>query len=147
MTSHLLARFRVAPAGFPEPTLYVRHRDGMIDDEGLHLMRGGRATFDTTFGVFSAGRWSRLTDIQDVIVRINATGRVRVELMSYADGVDTVIGTSESDNTVRCEGFRELSAESLYVRHRDGMIDGEGLHLMRGGRATFDTTFGVFSAG
>ena len=91
MTSHLLARFRVSPAGFPEPTLYVRHRDGMIDDEGLHLMKGGRATFDTTFGVFSAGRWARLTDIADVIVRINATGRVRVELVSYADGVDTVV--------------------------------------------------------
>ena len=52
MTSHLLARFRVAPAGFAEPTLYVRHRDGVIDDDGLHLMRGGHATFDTTFGVF-----------------------------------------------------------------------------------------------
>jgi galactofuranosylgalactofuranosylrhamnosyl-N-acetylglucosaminyl-diphospho-decaprenol beta-1,5/1,6-galactofuranosyltransferase len=115
MTSHLLARFRVSPAGFPEPTLYVRHRDGMIDEEGLHLMKGGRATFDTTFGVFSAGRWARLTDIADVIVRIHATGRVRVELVSYADGVDTVVGVSDSDSTVRCEDFRSLAAESLYV--------------------------------
>ena len=115
MTSHLLARFRVAPAGFAEPTLYVRHRDGVIDDDGLHLMRGGRATFDTTFGVFSAGRWGRLTDVEDVLVKMDVTGRVRIELIAYADGVDTVIGVSETGDTVDCPNLKALAAESLYV--------------------------------
>ena len=116
MSSHLLARFRVAAPDFPEPTMYVRHRNGTIEDRGLVLSSGGSATFDTTFGVFSAGRWARLTDIQDVLATVDVRGRARIELVAYADGVDTVVTTTESGTTVECADFRSIAAESLYVR-------------------------------
>ena len=115
MTSRLIERIRIPAPDFAEPSLYVRHRDGAISDDGLCLMRGGRATFDTMFGVFSAGRWSRLTNIQDVSAHVKATGRVRIELIAHADGTDQVVGSTESANYIDCPNFREIAAESLYV--------------------------------
>ena len=115
MTSNLLARFRVAPADFPEPTLYVRTPGGVLDDRGLHLKKDETATFDTTFAVFPAGRWCRLTNVADVLARVDATGRVRVDLVSHTDGVDTVVASSEHGEPVTCADLRGLNAESLYV--------------------------------
>lgn len=115
MSSHLLARFKVASPDFPEPTLYVRHKDGTLTDGGLVLPAGAKASFDTTFGVFAAGRWGRLTDVQDVLAVMDISGRARVELVSYADSVDTVVSSSETGSTVECPNLRSLAAESLYV--------------------------------
>ncbi|MFM8553202.1 MAG: glycosyltransferase [Acidimicrobiales bacterium] len=115
MTSHLLARFRVAPAGFAEPTLYVRSADGVTDAGGLHLMKGATAMFDTTFGAFSAGRWCRLTNVADVHAAVDVTGRVRVDLVAHTDGVDTVVASEEHGAPAVCADLREMNAESLYV--------------------------------
>ena len=116
MTSHLLARFRVAPAGFAEPSLYVRHRDGEFTESGLRMPAGSTATFDTAFGVFAAGRWSRLTGIDDVTATVDVRGRARVEIVAYADGVDSVVVETDTETVLCCPGFRSLAAESLYVR-------------------------------
>ena len=115
MSSHLLARFKVASPDFPEPTLYCRHKDGTATPDGLVLGSGARATFDTTFGVFAAGRWGRLTDVQDVLAVVDLSGRARVELVSHSDGVDTVIASVDAGDTVECPNLRSLAAESLYV--------------------------------
>ncbi|MEI8287580.1 MAG: hypothetical protein WCG15_09810, partial [Actinomycetes bacterium] len=58
---HPLARIQIPAPDFAESTLYVRHRNGEITTNGVRLENGGTASFDTAFGVFSAGRWSRLT--------------------------------------------------------------------------------------
>jgi GT2 family glycosyltransferase len=115
MTSNLLARFRVAPADFPEPALYVRSPGGVLDGQGLHLKKSDTATFDTTFAVFPAGRWCRLTNVADVHARVDSTGRVRVDLVAHTDGVDTVVASSEHGEPVACADLRGLNAESLYV--------------------------------
>ena len=110
-----LARIQIPEPQFAEPTLYVRSPAGSIDSAGLCLARDDRATFDTAFGVFAAGRWSRLTSIADLVVSMDISGRARVELIAYANGVDTVIAVSEEGTAVSCDDIRAISAESYYV--------------------------------
>ncbi len=109
-----LARIQIPAPQFSEPTLYVRS-SGTIDVAGLHLPKDDRATFDTAFGVFAAGRWSRLTSIADLVVSMDISGRALVELIGYADGVETVIASSENGGAVCCDDIRAVSAESFFV--------------------------------
>ena len=109
-----LARIQIPAPQFSEPTLYVRS-SGTIDSSGLHLSKDGRATFDTAFGVFAAGRWSRLTSITDLVAMMHISGRALVELIAYAGGVDTVIASSDEGGTLSCDDIRAVSAESFYV--------------------------------
>lgn len=109
-----LARIQIPAPQFSEPTLYVRS-SGTIDSSGLHLSKDGRATFDTAFGVFAAGRWSRLTSITDLVATMHISGRALVELIAYAGGVDTVIASSDEGGTLSCDDIRAVSAESFYV--------------------------------
>ena len=109
-----LARIQIPALQFSEPTLYVRS-SGTIDSSGLHLSKDGRATFDTAFGVFAAGRWSRLTSITDLVATMHISGRALVELIAYAGGVDTVIASSDEGGTLSCDDIRAVSAESFYV--------------------------------
>jgi galactofuranosylgalactofuranosylrhamnosyl-N-acetylglucosaminyl-diphospho-decaprenol beta-1,5/1,6-galactofuranosyltransferase len=109
-----LARIQIPAPQFSEPTLYVRS-SGTIDSSGLHLSKDGRATFDTAFGVFAAGRWSRLTSITDLVATMDISGRALVELIAYAGGVDTVIASSDEGGTLSCDDIRAVSAESFYV--------------------------------
>ena len=115
MSDHLLARIVLPAPSFSEPSLYVRHQHGEITDGGLRLSTGGRATFDTAFGVFSSGRWCRLTHISDVGVSMQISGRCKVELIAHTNGNDSVIDSSDSTTTLQCSDIRSLAAESLYV--------------------------------
>jgi GT2 family glycosyltransferase len=115
VTSHPLARILVPAPDFSEPSLYVRTGDGVLRTDGVHLSVGQRITFDTAFGVFAAGRWSRLTSIADLAATMDVSGRCRVELIAYANGVDTVVHVSETESSVTCAGIRDLGAESFFV--------------------------------
>ncbi len=110
-----LARIQIPEPRFSEPTLYVRSPAGTIDSAGLRLAEDDRATFDTAFGVFAAGRWSRLTSIADLVASMEISGRARVELIAHANGVDTVIAFSEEGDAVSCDDIRAVSAESFYI--------------------------------
>lgn len=112
---HPLARIQIPAPDFAEPTLYVRLRNGDIQTDGVKLKIGGTASFDTAFGVFSAGRWARLTSIDDVVVSMNITGHARVDFVSFAGGVDTVIASTESGDALTCANIHQLSPESFYV--------------------------------
>ena len=113
--TRLLARMSPPAPGFSEPTLYARCRDGDITADGIALASGGKVTFDTAFGVFSAGRWSRLTNLADLGVRMRITGPALVELVAYADGVDTVVAASVEETELWCDDVRAVGAESFYV--------------------------------
>ena len=115
MSAHPLARIIIPAPSFSEPSLYVRHQHGEITESGLRLATGGRATFDTAFGVFSSGRWCRLTKISDVGVSMQISGRCKVELIAYTNGNDSVVDSSDSTTTLQCSDIRSLAAESLYV--------------------------------
>ena len=113
--TRLLARIHPPAPGFSEPTLYARCRDTDIGADGVALGSGSKVTFDTAFGVFSAGRWSRLTNLVDVGVRMHVSGPALVELIAYADGVDTVVASSVEGTELWCDDMRAVGAESFYV--------------------------------
>jgi hypothetical protein len=93
----------------------VRHQHGVIGEAGLSLSKGGRATFDTAFGAFASGRWSRLTKISDIGVSMDISGHCLVELIAYANSSETVIASSDETTTLQCADIRTLAAESFYV--------------------------------
>ena len=65
-----------------EPLLYVRgDGDVQISDSRAVLRRGAEISFDTSFGVFAAGRWRRLTTIENLFAIISASGSGRVEIV------------------------------------------------------------------
>jgi glycosyltransferase involved in cell wall biosynthesis len=80
----LLQRSLVPDAGFAEPELYVRNNRG-----------ADALTFDTSFGVFHAGRWRRLTTVDSLTVRVVASGQGRVEVVAVTRGRETVLASAQ----------------------------------------------------
>ena len=115
MTSHPLARIQIPAANFSEPTLYVRAPESSLGQHGITLKAGESATFDTAFGVFAAGRWSRLTSVADLTASMDIGGHYRLDLVAYANGVDTVVDSVESQSCVSCLNIRDVAAESFFV--------------------------------
>lgn len=87
----------------------------MLGSDGVHLAAGQRVTFDTAFGVFAAGRWSRLTSIGNLTATMKMSGSCRLELVAYANGNDTVVASSDTGCTVTCADIRDVGAESFFV--------------------------------
>ena len=60
MTSFLLQRLVLPRVETTEPLLYVRTQgDVSFANETALLVKGAELSFDTSFGVFAAGRWQR----------------------------------------------------------------------------------------
>lgn len=114
MSTPLLQRLCLPRPDFAESQLYVRSSTGVITDDGLSLQAGERASFDTYFGMFSAGRWRRLTVVRDVTVQVLAHGRVRTELIACAGGTETVVASTDTGEQLSCS-IAPPSIESLYV--------------------------------
>ena len=94
--------------------MYVR-TDGGLTDDGVRLSKGQSVTFDTAFGVFAAGRWSRLTSVRDLTATMNVAGRCRIDLVAYANGLDAVVDSTETGCAVTCADMRSVGAESFFV--------------------------------
>ena len=85
MTAYqLLQRSLVPDAGFTEPELYVRN------DRAADVL-----TFDTSFGVFHAGRWRRLTTVDTLTARVVASGQGRAEVVAVTRGRETVLASAQ----------------------------------------------------
>lgn len=115
MNLYPLARIQIPPAAFSEPSLYLRTDRGIITDQGVSLKIGDRISFDTAFGAFGIGRWKRLSTISDLVARIDATGTCRIDLVAHNNGVDTVIDSTDTDNSVCCPDISSLDCDSLFV--------------------------------
>lgn len=119
-----LQRSLVASAGESEPELYVRVAgEARTDDEGVHLAAGATLAFDTSFGVFHTGRWSRITSVSDVVARVIATGTGVAELVGVRRGREVVcasaaLGTAPVDLSVG--RIAATKAGVHYVRIRAG---------------------------
>ena len=82
MTSFLLQRLTLPRAETTEPLLYVRTEgDVTFANDAAQLRTGAELSFDTSFGVFAAGRWKRLSIVDSLQVTINAVGSGRIELV------------------------------------------------------------------
>lgn len=113
MTSFLLQRLVLPRAETTEPLLYVRSQgDVSFADENALLVKGAEISFDTSFGVFAAGRWKRLTDVADLSVTVHAVGSGRIELV----GVSSVArGLSLREKTVASAGISSSGRTTLEV--------------------------------
>lgn len=113
MTSFLLQRLVLPRAETTEPLLYVRSQgDVTFVDENALLVKGAEISFDTSFGVFAAGRWKRLTAVADLNVTVHAVGSGRIELV----GVSSVArGLSLREKIVASAGISSSGRTTLEV--------------------------------
>ena len=88
MTSFLLQRLTLPRAETTEPLLYTR-TEGHVTfaNDAAQLRTGAELSFDTSFGVFAAGRWKRLSVVDSLQVTINAVGSGRIELVGVTSRV------------------------------------------------------------
>ena len=120
MTQFLLQRSMLPVRDMAEPTLYVCEKGGVTrGDESAALVAGAELSFDTSFGVFHAGRWRRLTSVGSVVARVVATGSGRVEVVSVHRGrervvASAVLGAHSIDLAVG--SLRDTQFGMLYVR-------------------------------
>ena len=135
VTVNVLAHITIPPADFPEPLLYVRSESNTRDDQALSLSAGQRATFDTAFALFPAGRWRRLTSLSNVSARMHVEGRARVNLVAVTGEREDIIDSVEVDGGTAIVSLPSLDASSVgtlfvTVTAIDGRV------LVRGGEWT-----------
>ena len=113
MTSFLLQRLVLPRAETTEPLLYVRTQgDVSFANETAVLVKGAELSFDTSFGVFAAGRWKRLTSVDCLSVTVHASGSGRIELV----GVRSVVrGLSLQEKIVASSGISSSGKTTLEV--------------------------------
>ena len=113
MTSFLLQRLVLPRAETTEPLLYVRTQgDVSFTNETAVLVKGAELSFDTSFGVFAAGRWKRLTSVDCLSVTVHASGSGRIELV----GVRSVVrGLSLQERIVASTGISSSGKTTLEV--------------------------------
>jgi len=113
MTSFLLQRLVLPRAETTEPLLYVRAQgDVSFANETALLVKGAEISFDTSFGVFAAGRWKRLTAVDCLSVTVHASGSGRIELV----GVRSVVrGLSLQEKIVASAGISSSGKTTLEV--------------------------------
>jgi len=88
VTSFLLQRLTLPRAETTEPLLYTRTEgDVTFANDAAQLRTGAELSFDTSFGVFAAGRWKRLSIVDSLQVTINAVGSGRIELVGVTSRV------------------------------------------------------------
>ena len=113
MTSFLLQRLVLPRDETTEPLLYVRSQgDVSFADENAMLIKGAEISFDTSFGVFAAGRWRRLTSVDCLSVTVHAVGSGRIELV----GVSSVVrGLSLREKIIASAGISSTGKTTLEV--------------------------------
>ena len=113
MTSFLLQRLVLPRAETTEPLLYVRTQgDVSFANETAVLVKGAELSFDTSFGVFAAGRWKRLTSVDCLSVTVHASGSGRIELV----GVRSLVrGLSLQEKIVASSGISSSGKTTLEV--------------------------------
>lgn len=119
---YLLQRSLLPTVNFAEPLLYIRttHQGARVGDD-LEMQAGETVSFDTSFGVFHAGRWRRLTNVDHLVARVIASGEGTVEVVEVTKKRETVLAVvSLSGDAVDIPlGSLQQSAWGvLYVRIR-----------------------------
>ena len=127
MTSFLLQRLILPRDETTEPLLYVRSQgDVSFANENAMLVKGAEISFDTSFGVFAAGRWRRLTSVDCLSVTVHASGSGRIELVgvsSVARGVslrEKIVAStgisSSGKTTIEVPDFAKTSIGTYFIR-------------------------------
>ena len=110
-----------------EPLLYARTLgEVQFLDSSTILHAGAELSFDTSFGVFAAGRWRRLSTIKNLAATVFATGSGRIEIVGveskffgakFAEKIIVSTGIAPGGKTVvEVPNFADEKCGSFYVR-------------------------------
>jgi len=127
MNEFILQNLNLPRENTTEPLLYVRSDgDVQVVGEQAVLRKGAELSFDTSFGVFAAGRWRRLTKIHDLAVTVVASGSGRIEVVGVIESmfglrsVETVVASADiaSSGTTKVEipDFAAANHGTYFVR-------------------------------
>ena len=61
--------------------LYFRIDNGKIDNKKVFLKKNGVLKTNTFFNIFSAGKWFKYTDLQDLSLRLYGNGKVKLSIL------------------------------------------------------------------
>lgn len=113
MDQFLLQSMSLPRAETTEPLLYVRpFGDVQFIDSQAILRAGAELSFDTSFGVFAAGRWRRLTMVENLSATVFATGSGRIEVV----GVETrMFGAIRTEKVVASTVIASSGKTSIEV--------------------------------
>ena len=96
MQSNLLQRLVLPTPTTPEPLLYARTSGEVrLVEGGAVLSDGGALSFDTSFGVFAAGRWRRVSQINNLSVSVRASGLGIAEVVVVNGKTESVVATAQ----------------------------------------------------
>ena len=96
MQSNLLQRLVLPTPTTPEPLLYARtSREVRLVEGGAVLADGGALSFDTSFGVFAAGRWRRVSQVNNLSVSVRASGVGIAEVVVVNGKTESVVATAQ----------------------------------------------------
>lgn len=132
MAEYLLQRLTLPTSHTAEPLLYARTTgDASVSADGVTLASAATLSFDTAFGVFSAGRWRRITRVNDLCVHIDAFGAGRAEIVAVEDRRERVVATrmlGSEPVTLAAPALVGSTIGAMYVR-----IVADGEVVVRGG--------------
>jgi galactofuranosylgalactofuranosylrhamnosyl-N-acetylglucosaminyl-diphospho-decaprenol beta-1,5/1,6-galactofuranosyltransferase len=96
MQSNLLQRLVLPTPTTPEPLLYARTSGEVrLVEGGAVLSDGGALSFDTSFGVFAAGRWRRVSQVNNLSVSVRASGVGIAEVVVVNGKTESVVATAQ----------------------------------------------------
>ena len=94
--TNLVQRLVLPTQTTSEPLLYARTSgDVRIVEDGAVLTDGGTISFDTTFGVFAAGRWRRVSQVNHLSVSVRASGVGTAEVVAVNGKKETVVACAQ----------------------------------------------------
>jgi hypothetical protein len=95
-SANLLQRLVLPTPTTPEPLLYARTSgDVRLVENGAVLTDGGTISFDTSFGVFAAGRWRRISQVNNLSVSVRASGIGIAEVVVVNGRKESVVATAQ----------------------------------------------------
>jgi len=120
VAEQLLQRLTLPTPTTPEPLLYARTTgSAVVGKDSVTLTGPATLSFDTSFGVFAAGRWRRVTLVNELWVRVNAVGAGRVEMVAVYGKSEQVVVARELGTepvTLQAPQLRSSDVGTLFVR-------------------------------
>ena len=112
--TQLLQRVVLPLDSTTEPLLYARFTGTTrVVPGGAVLQDGAQVSFDTSFGVFAAGRWRRITTVNSLAVRICASGIGEAQVVAVTGGNEQVVASAPLPQGEDSPIFVELSLPDL----------------------------------
>ena len=88
----MLQRLTLPKPETTEPLLYARLvGESRVVADGVVLASGAQVSFDTSFGVFAAGRWRRVSTVNQLSVEVRASGIGVVEVVAVTGNREEVV--------------------------------------------------------